>query len=254
MWQFFTKKNGRKASASRNKHGSWWQRKVVAVSGLLVALLGFTWHKVKDPNLLPINAVKIVGEYHQLDRQQLQQTIMPYVAEGFFQVDVALIKQQLEQLPWVEQAVIKKTWPDTVVVQITERQAASRWNAQGVISSREHLFYPATDVVINHLPNLHGPEGTHRLVYMEYQQMQKILHPLGVTITQVTLDKRHAWSLDLDNGMHILLGRDDHQDRLQRFKKAYQEVFGSRSRDVTNVDLRYQHGMAVKWRQSQQLL
>ena len=211
------------------------------------SLVLFSCFKIRDPDWLPINKVSIVGAYDHVDKHALQQVITPRVNCNFWFVDVSGIKQEVEKLPWVFQATVKKHWPDTVIVDIQQRQAITRWNGEALISMNEEVFYPNREIS-HQLPALYGPEGSHKEVVAGFREMQTILHPLGLRIKAVRVDKRHAWQLDLDNDIQLLLGRDQYQQRLQRFTQVYGRVLDFREADIASVDLRYGHGMAVRWK------
>ena len=78
--------------------------------------------------------------------------------------------------------------------------------------------------------------------------MRAMLSPLGLRVTELNLDQRRAWSMVLDNGLHLRLGRNDRQQRLERFARIYTGVLQSRLEAIESVDLRYTNGFAFRWR------
>jgi cell division protein FtsQ len=47
------------------------------------------------------------------------------------------------------------------------------------------------------------------------------------------------------------LGNKDQEQRLARFKVAYNQALGTNAKLIRRVDLRYTNGLAVEWKQSQ---
>ena len=66
----------------------------------------------------PLSRLRANGQFERVPAEQLQQALAPHAARGFFAVDLDAAQGAVEQLPWVEQAQVRKQWPDTLEVQI----------------------------------------------------------------------------------------------------------------------------------------
>jgi cell division protein FtsQ len=221
---------------------------------LLVAVLASTvvfgkqW--LSDPWRFPLGVVEVKGDFRYLDKQQLQAAIAPHATGGFFTVDVAAIRAAAERLPWVHRASVKRVWPETLRLQIEEQQPVARWGAHGYLNTRGEPFVPEASNISLVLPSLAGPDGQELKVLANFQRVSKTLAPLGVRVTRMELDKRRAWHLQLDNAVLLELGRADARRRLQRFVRAWPDVFAGRLDDLQRVDLRYSNGFSVAWKQA----
>lgn len=180
----------------------------------------------------------------------------------FFTVDLERVRNSLEKLPWVREARVERRWPDTLVVSLSEHEPIARWNDNALISETNDVFVAAVE---QSLPRLFGPENSSAEVAAAYRSYQAALAPLGMKISELRLSPRHAWRIQLDNGMQIALGRDQANTRLARFVALYPTVFAApavanptslESPDATEpqavapipvaVDLRYPDGFAVR--------
>ena len=221
---------------------------------LLVAVLAATvflgkqW--LSDPWRFPLSVVEVKGDFRYLDKQQLQLAVAPHATGGFFTVDVAAIRTAAEQLPWVHRARVKRVWPATLRLQIEEQQPVARWGEHGFLNERGEPFVPEVTATSLVLPSLAGPDGLELKVLENFQRVSKTLAPLGITVTRMQLDNRRAWHLQLDNAVLLELGRADAGRRLQRFVRAYPNVFAGRLDDLQHVDLRYSNGFSVYWKQA----
>ncbi len=231
------------------------QRNVRSLTGLLlVAVLAATVFTGKqwlsDPYRFPLNVVEVKGDFRYLGKQQLQAAIAPYANGGFFTVDVAAIRAAAEELPWVHKASVKRVWPETLRLQIEEQQPVARWGEQGFLNKRGEPFIPQQANVSLVLPSLAGPDGHELKVLENFRRVSKTLAPLGVKVTRMELDNRRAWHLQLDDEVLLELGRADGWQRLQRFVRAWPEVFAGRLDALQRVDLRYSNGFSVYWNQA----
>jgi cell division protein FtsQ len=110
------------------------------------------------------------------------------------------------------------------------------------------LFQPPRKTYPSSLARLQGPEGSGKAVVAAFTDMNAILAPVGLHIAALRLDQRRAWSLELDNGMQLVLGRGDSYERLLRFVRFYHRALKGREAQVQRVDLRYSNGFAVRWK------
>jgi cell division protein FtsQ len=223
-----------------------------SLSGLLllgvlamIALWGTRW--LSDPYRFPLDVVEVKGEFRYLQKPQLQAAVMPHATGGFFTVDVDRVREAAEALPWVNSAKVRRIWPATLRVQITEQLAVAGWNGNGFLNVAGESFFPQAGMAPDGLPQLAGPEGQGMKVLQQYREISRTLQPLDMHPASLAMDKRRAWTLQLENGVQLKLGRARPWTRLQRFVRAYPDVFAGRMADLKRVDMRYSNGFSVYW-------
>lgn len=213
----------------------------------LALLTGFiSW--LVDPGHSPLRRVEIEGDFHYLDKAQLQTTLAPLLENGFFKINVAEVQSQAEALPWVNRASVRRVWPDRLQIHIVEQQPFALWGEQALLNPLGEVFRPATQPADMTLPHLSGPPGHAAPVLANYQLMNDMLKGLGLTLEELHQDTRRAWRLLLSNGMSVELGRTDPVQRLARFISVYPAILATTTKAVIEqVDLRYSNGFAVRW-------
>lgn len=216
---------------------------LMAVAGLLYVGA----QQLLDPANLPVRTVRIESPLKQVTQQQLREVIGRHVESGFLRLDVDRIRGELEALPWVNRASVRRGWPDVLAVRIKEQVAMARWGNGGLVNPEGELFKPEREMAWANLPLLRGPQKTEKMMVKEYRQMQEMLTPLGLQVSHLTMNERRAWSLRLANGLQLGLGRNDIHLRLLRFVRVYAEVLKPRLEAIDSVDLRYTNGFAVRW-------
>lgn len=226
------------------------------LSGLaLVALvassipLGMRW--LADPYRFPMSVVEVRGEFHFLENEQLQAAVAPHAAGGFFTVDVDAVRTAAEQLPWVYKVSVRRIWPGKLRLQVEEQQPIAHWGERGYLNRFGEPFLPDETVMRQELPWLAGPNGHEIKVLEYYLRVVQALGPLGMQVARLELDGRRAWHLQLQDGVQLELGRANTWRRLQRFVRAYPEVFVGREQQLQQVDLRYSNGFSVRWLQAE---
>jgi cell division protein FtsQ len=94
-----------------------------------------------------------------------------------------------------------------------------------------------------------GPPGSEAQVTRRWAELQQQLAPLRLEPEAVSLSNRYAWSARLDNGLMLLLGREQDvpiSERVARWVAVYPQAQTTLNRDVVSVDLRYPNGFAMR--------
>ena len=103
------------------------------------------------------------------------------------------------------------------------------------------------------LPFFKGPTGYQKVMADKYRTMSHALHQAGLEITELVVSPRRAWSLRLNNGILLRLGRENMIGRVDRLIKVFDSVLRSRVKDIYAIDLRYSNGFAVKWKRGKKV-
>jgi cell division protein FtsQ len=196
----------------------------------------------------PVRRIELEGEFQRVSPPEIESTIAGTVHGGLASVDLYAVRQRIEQIEWVDRAVVARSWPDTLRVRVVEQVAAARWNAAGLLNSRGELFIRNARYVPPELPLLEGPEGREAEVARLYLDSQGRMLESGLRLTRVRLDERGAWEIEVANGLVVRLGRQDVQARLDRFIRLAGPLVAKRLAEITYVDMRYTNGFSVGWK------
>jgi cell division protein FtsQ len=251
---------GRKANRRRTESrlarlkppllGAAWARRLraaLAVPVVALCLYGF----VQGAQLVldqPVRNLVIEGTFQRVTPIQVEAAIAGGPDAGFLTIDLSAVRARVESLDWVDRANVGRQWPDTLIVRVTEHQAAARWGETGLLNVRGELFTEHSQHAFPELPSLAGPPGTEGDVVRRYLAVRGKLAEADLTLESLTLDERGAWRLVLGGGQEIRLGRRDIDERLYRFFDVVAPALAAELKQVEYVDLRYTNGFAVGWR------
>lgn len=216
---------------------------------LLIAVLA-VWAvmTLMRPDFLPIRNVRVEGEFHQLSPDRLEAIVTDTVRGGFFNVNVDVIQKVLLKDPWVYQVTVRRNWPDSLTVQVVEQTAVAQWGNLGLINPDGNLFKPEPYTYPQGLPILKGPEHTHSLMFAQLQKIRDVLKYTNFKITELTLNARRSWTVQLSGGPLLVLGRKRILKRLQRIANFITSGAAVNLQDMKRIDLRYTNGFAVSWK------
>lgn len=200
-------------------------------------------------NRFPVQQIQVFGTFNHLSEQNLRDALEKYLEYNYFDVKLDNIKTTAEQLAWVESAVIKKAWPDTIVVEIQERVAVANWGDTHLISHRHTIFHSHQTPTIAGLPTFIGAEEHAVLIMDHYRQLSRSLKAVDLAIDTLILAERMSWTLRLTNGLVIIVDDQQAIEKVQRFVALYQQMPEQDRQSMEQVDLRYENGLAIKWKQ-----
>jgi cell division protein FtsQ len=196
----------------------------------------------------PIAKVSVEGDLSYISQAAVQQRISPYVSASFFTIDLAGMRQELEQMPWIAHAEVRRVWPDQVVVRLDEQLPIARWGDEALLNNQGQAFAPREVANYEHLPRLSGPQRAQQQVMQQYQILSQMLRPLGFSIASLDMSSRGAWTLGTAQGVEIMLGRDHAVEQIRRFVTIYDKALKEQITKIARIDMRYPNGLAVAWR------
>ncbi len=196
----------------------------------------------------PGRELVVEGTFQRVTPIQVEAAVAEGLKAGFMTVNLGALRTRVRELDWVDRASVGRRWPDTLIVRVTEHQAAARWGEHGLLNVRGELFTERSQHSFPELPSLAGPPGTERDVARRYLAVRGKLAEAGLTLEKLELDARGAWRLVLGGGQEIRLGRRDIDERLYRFFDIVAPALAADLKRVEYVDLRYTNGFAVGWR------
>ena len=205
---------------------------------LLLALMGWV---VQRP-MFRIQRIAVTGELQQVDRELVAKRAK-VLRGNFFTMDLQAAASELRVIPWVRSVRLRRLWPNGLEVQVEEQHPLAHWGDEALVNDHGEMF--AADYG-GPLPRFDGPAGSGEEMVQAFGQFNRELSPLKRTVEALDLSERGAWTLRLDNGLTIALGREKIHERLQRFVGVYALVFQNASPEGATVDLRYPDGFALR--------
>lgn len=229
---------------------------------LAISLVLLGWSMVRHSNIFTLKQVVINGQYNKTDPSDFKTILEPYLHTSLLQLKTEVLSQQLQELPWVAMAVVKRSWPNRLVIILTQKTPVARWHNDGLITADGDIFFPGVATIPINLPTLKTPADLIREAIALLMQARSTVVGVNLQIKELILTERQETTLILQTRdasspkqnaapltIKVLLGQTDIQERLQRFIDIYPKVFANRLDQVQYADMRYANGMAVKWKQ-----
>lgn len=231
-------------------HKRWHRLMIVPVTFALL-LAGWQLAAYDFSKIAPIEKVEIEGEFENISPDSFREEVAAVINVGYFALDLAEVRKALMGLPWVDDVSVRRQWPSSLQIKVTEKRAVAYWNNDAMISDRGEVFRPEVIDAQLKLPKLKGPDGLHNKIWLFLAEINKGFSEMGYEVADLKLDGRRAWSVHflaegVANKVEIKLGRDHADDRLARFVKVFSSVKRFDLNNIEVVDLRYPNGFAMR--------
>lgn len=229
------------------------------VAALIILIVLFvigqlTFNHFRNPGRFPIRTVVVEGVYQHTDQGQLRNRVLSQAQRGFFNLDIATIQKEVENLPWVDKAYVRRVWPESISVHIEEHAAVARWGHNGLVSDNFKLFFPpqmqeSNDAVLNNyvaqLPFIHSPERRHASLLKLLMETDPLFKAIEAPLTGITEDERRSITLMLDGDVRVIIGHRLIEERIKRFSDIFRSYVAPVYDDVARVDMRYTNGFTM---------
>ncbi len=182
--------------------------------------------------------------------QSYDAVIDKYTHTNLFLLDADALEADLETQPWVRGITLRKAWPDQLIVKVEEQQPVAFWGRERLMNQYGELFSAESSSLRGVFPTLFSPEDKGREMGERYIKVKDWLKGLPLEISEMTEDESGSWRLKIKDGPEVLIGSEDQEHRIQRFRVGFQQELASKLGNVRRVDLRYTNGFAVEWKKS----
>lgn len=245
-----TRKTVQKAEP-RSMSFNWLNRLLILFSGAAVMAAGLQAYSVLAS--LPVERISVTGDLQHTQTEAVQEMVQPALVGGFLSADLDRIRAQLEALPWIYRASVRRRWPSSLEIHVLEQLPIARWGHGGFLNHEGEVFQSANADAWQHLPRLVGPEGSERELMVRYQRLEELLADVELEVQTLELDERGQLEAQLVQGMTLVLGNEALRERVARFVTVYAGELAARADEVARVDLRYPSGLAVAFHEPAQV-
>jgi cell division protein FtsQ len=221
-----------------------------------LALLAAGASRLAHAAMFDIALIRVEGELTRNSVPTIRANALPALAGNFFSIDLRRAQEAFQQVPWVRRAVVRRVWPNQLVVQLEEHHAAALWDsetgAERLVNSQGEVFEANVgDVEDDGLPVFAGPEGSSAAMLALWRRLQPAFARGGLTLEKLVLTGRGSWRVQTDDAAIVELGRgsdDELVARSERFLRTLPQAAGRWQASLDYADLRHADGYALRLR------
>ena len=230
---------------------------------VVVALLALDY--LYRPNAFALQELEFSGSFNRVQLENVEQKTSAALQGNFFTIDLKKIRTEVLSVPWVKDVNVRRKWPNSIALHVSEYAPRMRWGEEGWVSRTGNIILDNNFSVDVQVPILNGDAQYVSELFAFAQLWQKQLAQQGLILNEIDRSSSSAWVIrfshslvdvasvadEVDEDTHsqrgnttLLLGSDDVQNRLDRFLRMYsQNAVLLKAGNV--VDARYPNGLAI---------
>lgn len=220
---------------------------VVLLMGIAASIYAI-YQRLSQQNFFPLKRVIIQEPLRYGDMREVSEIIRNHHQRDLLHMDVTLLADEMQRLDWIAKASVYKRWPDAVEVKLEERVPMVRWGGRAFLDASGEPFSIPDNDKLRELATIHGPDGYEKQVLQYWHDIAPWLGARQLQLQQLSLDQRLVWHAELENGLDVILGRDQLNDRLKKLAVVNDKVIKPYHRYIEAIDLRYHDGFSVRWK------
>lgn len=214
------------------------------------------WWVAQRP-MFTLKAIRLEGDQgaplRYVSSSIVRSTALPRIKGNFFTANLDTVRLAFESVPWVRKAAVRREWPNSLIVTLEEHEPLGTWGDDGRLLSVKGDVFTANLAEAEEdgeLPGFDGPDGSEKEVVARYRELQGWFAPANLVPHSVQLSNRYAWTVKMDNGMTVELGREQSKttlkERVDRLVGIYPQLVARLQDRIERVDMRYPNGLALK--------
>ena len=192
-----------------------------------------------------INELHIHGALSEAERNEVGAAASAAIVAG--RRGAADMVEAVEGLGWSHDVRAWRRWPDRMHVAVTREPLAARWGDDAYLTTSGEVVALPEDIAGETKPTLRAAQASG----VEAMRLYSLLHGAAtdadLAIVELAENSLGEWSVQLDNGVHVMLGASEVSTRFSRFLTVWASELAGGEQDVRKVDTRYPAGVAVAW-------
>ncbi len=215
-------------------------------AGVALLLAGLIGYGLARAGAEPLQ-MSVYGELGQIPLEAVNQTVAPFLPQGFFQLDADMLERRIEQLPWVRKAQVERLWPNRLAVRLESYAVLAHWGDGAVLTTDGSLIEPL-ERPSQGLTVL-APDAFATAVYQDLSAILPRM-PADWSLMQWQVSAtgdRQARVQVAGQPITLEFGREPVAEKFKLLADLVLPILQPRLAQLEVVDLRYRNGFAVRW-------
>ncbi len=152
-----------------------------------------------------VKRVEVTG-VNRIDELKVYEITLAQKDRSMMLVDIDQVRDDLMGNGWIKDARISRRLPDTLVVEIVEREPAAVWQRDGKLSLIDQTGYPLQQIQPEEMPDLPvivGKKANKRVP--ELTKLLDVAPALSPMVTGATWIGNRRWNLEFESGETLAL-------------------------------------------------
>jgi len=169
-------------------------------------------------------------------------------SKSFFNFKINILKKEIEEVPWVKSADIRRVYPGEIKIYIEEHIPIAIWNNESYMNNIGDIFF-IHDIKKN-LPIISSNQSGNKIMFEYFSLLLKYISDENFDIKIKKIEENDIRSLSayLSSGIIVKFGSKDIRNKIHTFIKVYKTLNTSDLEKIRYIDMRYSNGFSIGWK------
>ncbi len=219
----------------------------VCVLSMLTTIYIFT----REEPLFFIRSIRINGA-SQLKEGDIISKVAPFVRGSLLKIDIGKINEAIASNPFVKAVRIKKVYPFSIVIDVEEKKPSALWvNREGRVKVLDELGEPYKSLTGAEARGMFlinaGEKADAKSLFRQVNQWVARGIIKKDAISEVAYNEGTVTIFGVEDGVEIILGKDDQEGRLKRAIAVLDDA-KKRGLLIKCIDARFEKGAIIQER------
>ena len=220
---------------------------------LLISILAVVYLNIKNTNdrkiYFPIKNVSIESKIINVSKYDVFEKSKNYLdSKSFFNFKINILKKEIEKVPWVKSADIRRVYPGKIKIYIQEHTPIAIWNNKSYMNDVGDIFL-IQDIKKN-LPVIISNQSRNKIMFLYFSLLLKYIsdYNFDIEIKKIVENDIRSLSAHFSSGIIVKFGSKDIGNKIHAFVKIYNTLNSSDLEKIGYIDMRYSNGFSIGWK------
>ena len=197
----------------------------------------------------PIKNISIESIIININKDDVFEKSKNYLdSKSFFNFKINILKKEIEEVPWVKSADIRRVYPGEIKIYIEEHIPIAIWNNESYMNNIGDIFF-VNDIKKN-LPIISSNQSGNKIMFEYFSLLLKYISDENFDIKIKKIEENDIRSLSayLSSGIIVKFGSKDIRNKIHTFIKVYKTLNTSDLEKIRYIDMRYSNGFSIGWK------
>jgi cell division protein FtsQ len=220
---------------------------------LLIFIIIVVYLNIKNTNdrtiYFPIKEISIESKIINTSKDDVFEKSKNYLnSKSFFNFKINILKKEIEKVPWVKSADIRRVYPGKIKIYIEEHAPIAIWNNKSYMNDVGDIFL-IQDIKKN-LPVIISNQSGNKIMFLYFTLLLKYIsdYNFDMEIKKIEENDIRSLSAHFSSGIIVKFGSKDIRNKIHAFVKIYNTLNSSDLEKIGYIDMRYSNGFSIGWK------
>ncbi|MCX8515162.1 MAG: FtsQ-type POTRA domain-containing protein, partial [Burkholderiales bacterium] len=193
-------------------------------------------------NWFAIRQVVITGNMVHINPNDLKDVAQNRAKGNLFTININYLQNYFKAVPWVQNAVVSREFPNSLSVEITEYQAVAKFANKGLIAPDGNVFLGSSNN--ESLPIFYTAAQNVSEALDDNQLINETFKDKGVKVVSLTLNGYGLTKVELSNQLHLIICGNPFNREINLLH-AYWDKLYKINPQLNYVNMCYKNAMAI---------